>query len=275
MDDGVRGTVGTGRLLLHTTMAMVAAFLLTILLHESAHSVAALMFGSPVRQVPFASMPVAHLSETAQTVVTLAGPAFSLVLGVVLVFFVRPGPIVGSGHLFAVWFAFINVMEGGGYLVLTPFGIGDTGEVAARYGLQNSVGWIALAAGGGITVLCAIGYARRMTGFVPPGDVRGLLALSFHPWMIGLVVTVGLTLLWAALSVVKLGPGDMIAVAMGAVALGVWAPMAMSFSNMRSAKENAGSDPIRLGPFPWTSTIIAVLVCVVNVLLLSGPTIGG
>lgn len=99
-------------LVLHTTTAMIAASILTIILHESAHAVVGMTLGIPSRTYPFAAMPVTEVSRETDTSVMLAGPAFSLVLGLVLSFLIRPSRKPGSAYLCGVWLASSSLLEG-------------------------------------------------------------------------------------------------------------------------------------------------------------------
>lgn len=262
-----------GRIVLHVAAAMIAAGLLTILLHEAAHAVAGLGFGIASRVYPFAAMPVTEPGRDENAVILLAGPAFSLVLGVALSLVIRPRARPGSAYLFGVWFAYTNILEGAGYLIFTPFGIGDTGMVAAAYGVEMTLGWVGFIAGLGIALLLAIRYARRIVPLVPAGDLPRLRALSFYPWMIGVVVAILLSFAWMALADIDLDGGSSIAVAVGGIALGVWAPMAMPFT-VKARGDAPDSRPLRLGVFPTLSAVIIVVVIAVNIALLPGPVWG-
>lgn len=182
-------------LTLNTTLAMVGATMATLVLHELSHAIAAIAQGSPARLFPSASVALRERPVPEQIVEMMTGPVFSLVLGVVLIAVLRPGPRPGFGHLWLSWLGFTSAMEGIGYLILTPLGVGDTGMSAELSGLPPALGWVAAALSIGGMVLLARAYGRRIARFVPHGDSPRLRGLSFYPWMIGTVVVVALTLL--------------------------------------------------------------------------------
>lgn len=75
----------------------------------------------------------------------------------------------------------------------------------------------------------------------------------------------------------ELGPGVVIAVLMGAFALGVFAPMSMPFTTgvQRRDPEAAGSEPMTLPRVPILGLVLLVVLVVVNlVVLVPGLTIG-
>jgi hypothetical protein len=128
-----RSTLSTApirTMVLHTSVAFVAAHLVVVLLHEASHVVAGLALGYSNELFPFGvdHSPTPDRADAA--VMALTGPAFSLVIGL-LAMAVRPFQrSAGFAHLWWLWFAFMSVMEGVGYLVLTPFHVGDTGSTS-------------------------------------------------------------------------------------------------------------------------------------------------
>lgn len=260
-------------LTLNTTLAMVGATLVTILLHELAHAVAAMAQGSAARLFPFASLPVRELPPVGQLVELLAGPVFGLLLGLVLLAVLRPGPRPGFGYLWLTWLGFTSAMEGIGYLILTPFGIGDTGTAALNVGLQPVLGWAAAVLSVGGMLLLARSYGRRIARLVPHGDLPRLRGLSFFPWLIGTLALVAITLLWIGVSAVEADPGSVIAVIMATVAIGVWAPMAMPFTVGVPASQ-AGDSPLQLPGVSRLGVGLLVAVLIVDAILTRGPQLG-
>ena len=134
-------------LLLNNLVAALIASAVMIFLHEMAHLVTGLVLGHPSILYPFGVLDQGSPSDSDQVVMLLAGPAFSLVTGVLMQLWTplrRRGDLL---HLVWLWFAFASVQEGIAYLCLTPFGAGDTGQAAQLLGLPVALQFVALAAG--------------------------------------------------------------------------------------------------------------------------------
>lgn len=258
-------------LTIHTAITMVAAVLVTILVHEFSHAVASLMLGHRPTIYPF-GVNTPGLSRDHAAIEALTGPAFSLVLGVILLLLIRPKRI-GQGALLGIWIGMTSAMEGVGYLLLTPFGIGDTGSTALAYGLENIAGWPAFVIAIGGQFLLAYVYARRIARWLPARDNQRLRGVSFYPWIFGSIAVVALAAIWLLGSAWNVGIGDVIAVLFGALALGVWAPMAMPFTD-KVPEAECDTVPIRVSGFPVLATVVAAVVIVVNVILMGGITVG-
>jgi hypothetical protein len=97
----------------------------------------------------------------------------------------------GFMHLAWLWFAFMSVMEGAGYLVLTPFGVGDTGATAAAYGSPAYVIWPAFVLGAAIPVWLAMRFAWPAVRHTA-ADLTSLRAFTFFPWIGGTITVVAL-----------------------------------------------------------------------------------
>lgn len=267
-------------LVVHASVTFVAAHLLVVLLHELAHVTAGLALGFSNELFPFGVVHSPEPGRWQDAVMLLAGPAFSLVTGL-LALVVQPFRAGrGQAHLLWLWFAGLSVMEGVGYLMLTPFGVGDTGSAAVLYEVPALVTWACLA----VAVVGTVWMAARFA--VPAvrhtaGDMTSLRAFTFYPWMVGTIVVLALTALNLVLVGDALGPelnaGVVVAVLMGAFALGVFAPMAMPFTTgvQRRDPDLAGSEPLVLPRVPTLALALAVVIVLVNlVLLVPGLTIG-
>jgi hypothetical protein len=114
------------------------------------------------------------------------------------------------------------------------------------------------------------------------GDLPNLRAFTFYPWIAGTVAVLAVTalhlvLVGDAFTGAPLDGGTVVAVLMGAFALGVFAPMAMPFTPavQRRDPEAAGSEPLELPAVPVLSLVVAAFIMLVNlVLLVPGLTIG-
>ncbi|AXH97192.1 zinc metalloprotease [Ornithinimicrobium avium] len=280
--DDLTTTTGTGvrNLVVHASVALVAAHLVVVLLHELAHVAAGVALGFSNELFPFGVVHSPEPDDGRDVVMLLAGPVFSLVTGLLAMTFqpFRRGP--GQAHLLWLWFAGMSTMEGIGYLMLTPFGVGDTGTAADLLDVPALVSWGALA----VAVLGTVGTARWFAGPAvrhTAGDLGSLRAFTFYPWIVGTVVVLALN----ALNLVlvgdalgpEMGPGVVVAVLMGAFALGVFAPMAMPFTTAVQRRDPgaAGSEPMALPRVPVLGLVLLVVVVLVNlVVLVPGLRIG-
>lgn len=261
---------------LAATLAFVTAVTLVVALHELSHAVAGLALGYGNTLYPFG---VTHQPDPSQgdaAIAALTGPVFSLVVGAVAMVWqpLRAGR--GYGHLLWLWVAWVSVMEGAGYLLLTPFGIGDTGSTAAAYDVPV---WIT-APVGALGVLATIWLAIRFA--VPllrhtDGTLSQMRTVAFFPWMIGTAVCLALATSYLLLAGDAFSADDMVGVLMGTFALGVWAPMSLPFTTRARARapQLPGSEPLQLARVPVAGVVLVLVLVLVNVLLLGpGLTIG-
>ncbi len=254
-----------------TTLAFVTAVTLVVLVHELSHLVAGLLLGYGNTLYPFGV--THHPSPTTgdAAVAALTGPPFSLVTGAILMVWQPLRARRGYGQLLWLFVAWISMMEGVGYLLLTPFGIGDTGSTAAAYD-------VSLAVTAPIGVLGVLGTIRLAMRFAVPllrhtdGSLAQMRSVAFYPWMIGTAVILGLTVLYLARAGDQFAAGDVFGVLMGAFALGVWAPMSLPFTTRARALDPAlpGSEPLAIDRVPVLGVVVLVVLVAVNVLLL-GP----
>ena len=112
-------------LLINNLVAAVIASTLMVFFHELAHLVAGLALGYPGTLFAFGVSHHGDPSMHHEVIMALAGPAFSLVTGVVLAIWMPLRRQAHFGHLVWMWFAFTSIQEGVAYLCLTPFGVGD------------------------------------------------------------------------------------------------------------------------------------------------------
>lgn len=259
-----------------STLALVTAVTAVILLHELSHVVAGLLLGYQNTLYPFGVTHHPDPSTADAAVAALTGPAFSLVTGVILLVWqpLRAGR--SYGQLLWIWVAWISLMEGIGYLLLTPFGIGDTGSTAAAYDLPIAV----TAPIGLLGVLGTVWLAMRFA--VPllrhtDGSLAQMRSMVFYPWLIGTAAILGLTALYLARSGDAFGGGDVFGVLMGTFALAVWAPMSLPFTTRARALDPKlpGSEPLAISRLPMAGVVALAVLVAANLLLLgSGLTIG-
>src|SRR5699024_7415204 len=179
--------------------------------HDGAHLGAGLALGRPSVLSSFGVNHLGSRSASDQVVMLLAGPAFSLVTGVLMQLWTplrRRGDLL---HLVWLWFAFASVQEGVTYLCLTPFGAGDTGQAAQLLGLPVALQLAALAVGVGGMFLNARAFAPHMARHAGE-DPRMRDAMTLFPWLYGMIISVLLSVLYLAVSPADLPVASQVAI---------------------------------------------------------------
>ena len=257
-------------LLLNNLVAALIASAVMIFLHESAHLVTALALGHPSVLYPFGVVHEGSPSQTDQVLMLLAGPAFSLVTGVLMQLWT---PLRARGdlvHLVWLWFAFASVQEGVAYLCLTPFGAGDTGAAAQLLGLPLALQFVILAVGIGGMFLNARAFAPHMARHAGE-DPRSRNAMTLFPWLYGMIASVLLSVVYLAISPAELPASDQIAILAAGTAILVFAPMAHIFS--RHVAE-VPHQPLRLRAVPVGGLVVLAVLVAGNILLSFGLPLG-
>jgi len=257
-------------LLLNNLVAALIASALMILLHEQAHLVTGLALGHPSDLYSFGVNHLGSPSEADQVVMLLAGPAFSLVTGVLLQIWTPLRRGAGFGHLVWLWFAFASVQEGIAYLCLTPMGAGDTGMAAQLLGLPLPLQLLALLVGVGGMFLNARAFATHMARHAGP-DPRRRNAMTLYPWLYGMIVSVLLSILYLAISPADIPAGNQIAILAAGTAILVFAPMANIFSR---AVVDVPVEALRLRAVPVVGLAILAALVLGNILLSFGLRVG-
>jgi hypothetical protein len=226
------GTATSVRTLrLASTLAFVLAAMVNDTLHELAHAVAGLVLGLTPTVMPFAVDFAPEGTSSQQVVTALAGPLFSLLLGLALIGLTRHRG-AGVGRLFWTWLGGMAVMNFAGYLFIAPFAhVGDTGQAL---GLLGAPGWVfALVCVVGALVQLALArhFAREVQRYAR--DLDDQRALAFQPWLLGTAAVVVLTV---AQTVLLDAPAEIaVVVIIYSVAIGVFAPMQFLFNRRVSA----------------------------------------
>lgn len=263
-----------------TILASLAAMLLgsaiTVLVHEIGHWVVGAALGYPSQLYAFA---VSHGGEQTAgdvAVMAMAGPLVSLVVGLVMTTWTPLRRTGGTAHLLWLWIGFTSLQEFVTYLVITPFGAGDTAMAVAALGWGAPVMFAALALGIGGMFWQAWRFAlhlHRHSG----GDHGRANQLAWHPWLLGVVwmIAVQAVLLLiappTATGEAGLSPGLVIVLLMASMAITVFAPMGFIFLR----KREVAAEPLRLPAFPTGLVVGYAVLLVINVVLtLAGPTLG-
>jgi hypothetical protein len=257
-------------LLLNNLVAALIASALMILLHELAHLVAGLALGHPSVLYSFGVEHLGSPSDADQVVMLLAGPAFSLVTGVLMQLWTPLRARADLLHLVWLWLAFTSVQEGIMYLCLTPFGAGDTGTAAQLLGLPLPVQFLALAIGVGGMFLNARAFAPHMARHAGT-DPRLRNAMTLFPWLYGMILSVLLSTLYLAISPAEVPASAQIAILAAGTALLVFAPMAHLFSRAVAAVPH---EPLHLRTVPVGGLVVLGVVVLGNILLSAGVRFG-
>lgn len=196
------------------TLAFVTAVSIVILIHESSHVVAGLALGYENVLFPFGVTHQPEPSPADAAIAALTGPAFSLITGAIAMAWQPFRARGGYGQLLWLWLAWVSLMEGVGYLLLTPFGIGDTGMTAASY---DAALWIT-APVGALGVAGTIWLAARFA--VPllrhtDGSLHAMRSMAFYPWMIGTAIALALAAFYVFRAGSDFGAGAQFGVLLG------------------------------------------------------------
>lgn len=188
------------RLAFTATCLYVAAYLLTILVHELGHAFTSWSLGghpvlhnTSVDTLNQAALPVATLVR-----ITAAGPLVSLGQGLALLWLAHRTRATGALPLFGLYLGVFGVINFLGYLMISPLVPGgDTGQLVALLHVPVGVQW-AIAAGALVLLMRII----RGTGplflrqLAAPAQHEatprqaGLQALLLWPWAVGSAILV-------------------------------------------------------------------------------------
>jgi hypothetical protein len=169
------------------------ASIVTTILHESAHALAALVLG--VRSTLFSysaniDLTPAQTASRAPVFIRVAGPVFCLAFGAVTWFFYRRA----RGSSRALPLLYLSVFALGtffGNLLSTAF-VGDFS--AAATALAIPLGWRYAAAGAGALAVAALHFwaGRELVQWVPAdvGRVGGMLGIIAVPAVLGVAVVI-------------------------------------------------------------------------------------
>lgn len=181
------------RHILVVTLIAVGMSCWAVILHEYAHAVAHLLAGADSSTIRAMSAdPTGSLSRIAQGWTAAAGPLFSLVAGLIVWGVARQ--LRGAAFQMALWFYVAALQNAAGYLVITPFGVGDTATMVERWGWPIWVQMVMPLIGAmmmfGLAALVAVDVRARYQ------SVRGLRMTVMWPvlWATSTLVAISLIL---------------------------------------------------------------------------------
>ena len=191
------------RLALTTICLYVAAYLATIMLHETAHAVVSwLLGGRPVQYNTWVRNTNPALLTTAELYVALAGPLLSLGQGLLLLHYSSRTRQAGNWPLFWLYTGVFGLMNFLGYVVIAPImHNGDSGQVMSILHvptwLQWSLALLAFAALNGLIQQTGPLFLRQLPT-ATQGDEQqraaGLQLVLLWPWAVGSLILLGLSL---------------------------------------------------------------------------------
>jgi len=181
----------------------IAAYLITIMLHETGHALMSLALGGrPVLYSTSVQNANRHLADSALVLIAAAGPLLSLVQGASLLAWLRYRPAKGAWGLFWLYMAAFGLINFLGYLLIAPVVKGgDTGQIMALLHVPTAVQWVG-AVLGLYTLVKVIGStAPLFLGLLPTEmqveaaqRITALRGIIWWPWLVGSVVLVVLAL---------------------------------------------------------------------------------
>lgn len=179
----------------NSVMALVSAFLLTTLIHESGHFISYLLFNAqPVLHHNYVASDSSGLSIVAKTISAMAGPVISLIQGVIFLVLVRSRQSNSAKNFFFLWLGFLGLINFFGYLMLTPLsGVGDTGKVAQLLDIPFAIQIIISVTGLATLIFIVFKNGNLFGYFIPQATdlkERGkyVNAVLLFPIMIGSVL---------------------------------------------------------------------------------------
>lgn len=262
---------GVRTVLVNSVIAAVLGAGLMVVVHEAAHLLAGLALGIPGTQYSYGVEQNGVMTPAQTALTAMAAPIFSAVTGAVMAWWTPLRRRGGFGHLLWLWFAFTSLMEGVAYLVITPFGAGDTADTARALGLGVPVQFVAMAVGIGLMFVVARVFAPHLGRMAGP-DRRVRNAYGLFTWLFGSLLGGALALLNLATAGMALGVGEQIVIVLAASVVLVHAPMAMIFAKAMNAQPY---EPLRLAPVPRIALGTLVLLVVLNVTVLAaGVAVG-
>lgn len=258
-------------MLVNATAALLLGSALMVIVHECCHWIAGALIGHRSTLYAFGVeyTPPTEGGEAAFT--ALAGVIGSLLIGALFTSWQPFRRSNGFGHLLWLWFGFCQLQEAVTYLVITPFGAGDTAVALRGLGWPDAVGWVMAVLGVGGMFLTARMWAPHMRHAVGE-DLLLARCFSFFPWLISIPVGTVLTSAQLAGAGMDVSIGEATAIMLAGVAATVFAPMGFIFFRRTTGLEHR---PLRLPSVPVLAIIIFVLLEVLNLtVLMSGISIG-
>jgi hypothetical protein len=254
--------------LVNSLVALVLGTGITVLLHELAHWVTGAALGSRATLFAFGVTYQPQPTGATAAIAAAAGPVASLVVGSVMQV-LQPFRFRGDfAHLLWIWVAVTSLMEAATYLVITPYA-GDTATIVRELNWPAWTAWVAAAIG----LVAMVGVAQqwaihsvRLCGH----DLTRLRCFSWYPWLIGVVVLVGLAFVTTSLAGMQLTPRERTVVLLAGVAQTVFAPMSLPLTRRVTELE----EPLLVKQVPWLGLAACVVLIGFNLAIGGGIALG-
>lgn len=184
-----------GNILFNSTLAFIAAFILTTVFHEFGHFISYLAFGAhPELYHNSVQIPEQTLGILPLIISAMAGPVFSLIQGIIFALVLSRKRQNDDKKLFFLWLSLFGFINFFGYLMLTAFSsVGDTGVVAELLRLPDFIRILISIMGVSVLIMLVFRLANFFSDFIPAGipvSVRRkyMNNIMFYPILIGSVV---------------------------------------------------------------------------------------
>ncbi len=182
----------------NSALAFASAMLLTAVMHEAGHGIAAQLIGfSPRIYAYYENNPTGTPAQN--LIILAAGPLVSLAIGAIALWWYRRGPArYGFDRLLLFWIAWLGVMEFVNYLIVTPWlGAGDTAKIADVLGWSTGARYAVALVGVAMLVSLLRPAAESMFAAAPQNvpldaqrDRRRYIMQGFYlPLIAGVVLT--------------------------------------------------------------------------------------
>ena len=183
-------------LLINSTLAFIAAFFITTIVHESGHFIAYYIYGAdPVLYHNHVSIPDQNLSIHVSAIAAMAGPIASLLQGIFFSIVVtNKGEDDKVFNLCFLWLSLLGFVNFFGYLMLTPLSTaGDTGKFAELLNLDYLYRILIAIMAIIVLILIILKLGKNFGNFIPvEKDMiikkKYVYRVMFYPILIGSVV---------------------------------------------------------------------------------------
>jgi hypothetical protein len=181
----------------------IAAYLLTVMLHEVGHATMSwVLGGQPILYNTSVQNANKALSDMARVQIAAAGPVLSLLQGALLLAVVRRCRMEGTWGLFWLYMGVFGMVNFLGYVMIAPLVTGgDTGQIVALLHVPAWVQWPTAVLALLLLMQTIGGTAPLFARLLPAGllankeaQTQAMRSLIAWPWLVGSIVLVLLAL---------------------------------------------------------------------------------
>jgi hypothetical protein len=182
-------------LYINSTLAFVAAFIITTIIHEGGHFIAYLLFdANPIMYHNYVHTPDQSLADYVKIIAALAGPFISLLQGIIFWIFIKVKSRNDDAGLMNLWLCLLGFINFFGYLMLTPLSTeGDTGKASQLLQIPYMFRILIAAFGLLIIILIVIKTGKFFARFIPDqteisGRRKYISSLAMFPIITGSII---------------------------------------------------------------------------------------